>query len=160
MKKNKNMSLTLEQAKSKLEHFCAYQDRCHAEVISKLYNLKVSSDLHDEILVYLINNKFLNEERFARSFARGKHRISGWGKNRILGELKIRKISANLIKIAMTEIDDTMYFETLNKLAEQRWQSLTDQDINKKTQKLIGFLHRKGYEMEYILDKVNDLQKE
>lgn len=154
------MSLTLEQAKNKLEHFCAYQDRCHTEVISKLYNLKVSSDLHDEILVYLINNKFLNEERFARSFARGKHRISGWGKNRILGELKIRKISANLIKIAMTEIDDTMYFETLNKLAEQRWQSLTDKDINKKTQKLIGFLHRKGYEMEYILDKVNDLQKE
>ncbi|AJH16690.1 regulatory protein RecX [Myroides profundi] len=154
------MSLTLEQAKNKLEHFCAYQDRCHTEVISKLFNLKVSSDLHDEILVYLINNKFLNEERFARSFARGKHRISGWGKNRILGELKIRKISANLIKIAMTEIDDTMYFETLNKLAEQRWQSLTDKDINKKKQKLIGFLHRKGYEMEYILDKVNDLQKE
>ncbi len=154
------MSLTLEQAKNKLEHFCAYQDRCHTDVISKLYNLKVSSDLHDEILVYLINNKFLNEERFARSFARGKHRISGWGKNKILGELKIRKISANLIKIAMTEIDDTMYFETLNKLAEQRWQSLTDKDINKKKQKLIGFLHRKGYEMEYILDKVNDLQKE
>lgn len=154
------MSLTLEQAKNKLEHFCAYQDRCHTEVISKLYNLKVSSDLHGEILVYLINNKFLNEERFARSFTRGKHRISGWGKNRILGELKIRKISANLIKIAMTEIDDTMYFETLNKLAEQRWQSLTDKDINKKKQKLIGFLHRKGYEMEYILDKVNDFQKE
>ena len=154
------MSLTLEQAKNKLEHFCAYQDRCHTEVISKLYNLRVSTDLHDEILVYLINNKFLNEERFARGFARGKHRISGWGKNRILGELKIRKISANLIKIALTEIDDNMYFETLNKLAEQRWQSLTDQDINKKTQKLIGFLHRKGYEMEYILDKVNDLQKE
>ncbi|MDM1397079.1 regulatory protein RecX [Myroides odoratimimus] len=154
------MYLTLEQAKNKLEHFCAYQDRCHAEVISKLYNLKVSSDLHDEILVYLINNKFLNEERFARSFARGKHRISGWGKNRIIGELKLKKISANLIKIAMTEIEDTMYFETLNKLAEQRWHSITDKDLNKKTQKLIGYLHRKGYEMEYILDKVNDLQKE
>lgn len=151
-------SLTFEQAKSKLEHFCAYQDRCHAEVISKLYNLKISQSIHDEIIVHLIEHKFLNEERFACNFARGKHRISGWGKNRILGELKLRKISSFLINKAMLEITDEMYFETLDKIAIQRWNSLTDTDINKKTQKIIGYLHRKGYEMEYILDKIEELK--
>lgn len=158
MEENKTTYLSLEQAKNKLEHFCAYQDRCHAEVVTKLYNLKVSPSLHDEVIVHLIEHKFLNEERFACSFARGKHRISGWGKNRILGELKLRKITSFLIKKAMLEITDEMYFETLDRIAVQKWNSLTDQDLNKKAQKVIGYLHRKGYEMEYILDKLEELK--
>ncbi|WP_080752498.1 regulatory protein RecX [Myroides marinus] len=158
MEENKIKYLSLEQAKNKLEHFCAYQNRCHAEVVTKLYNLKVTPSLHDEVIVHLIEHKFLNEERFACSFARGKHRISGWGKNRILGELKLRKISSFLIKKAMLEITDEMYFETLDRIAAQKWNSLTDTDITKKTQKLIGYLHRKGYEMEYITDKIEELK--
>jgi regulatory protein len=158
LEENKIKYLSLEQAKNKLEHFCAYQDRCHAEVVTKLYNLKVTPSLHDEVIVYLIEHKFLNEERFACSFARGKHRISGWGKNRILGELKLRKISSFLIKKAMLEITDEMYFETLDRIAVQKWNSLTDQDPHKKAQKVIGYLHRKGYEMEYILDKLEELK--
>lgn len=158
MENNNYTYLTLEQAKNKLEHFCAYQDRCHAEVITKLYNLKVSTALHDDIIVHLIDHKFLNEERFACSFARGKHRISGWGKNRILAELKFRKISSYLITIAMKEITDDLYFETLHRISTLRWDALTDGDLNKKSQKLIGYLHRKGYEMEFILDKVAELK--
>ncbi|MCC9042042.1 RecX family transcriptional regulator [Myroides sp. M-43] len=158
MENKKSTYLTLTQVKNKLEHFCAYQERCHTEVTTKLYNLKISSEEHDEIIVHLIEHNFLNEERFACSFARGKHRISGWGKNRILGELKMRKISSFLIKKAFREIDDEMYFETLHKIALVKWNSLTDEDNNKKNQKLIGYLHRKGYEMEYILDKLTDLQ--
>jgi len=158
LEENKTTYLSLEQAKNKLEHFCAYQDRCHAEVVTKLYNLKVSPSLHDEVIVHLIEHKFLNEERFACSFARGKHLISGWGKNRILGELKLRKITSFLIKKAMLEITDEMYFETLDRITVQKWNSLTDQDLNKKAQKVIGYLHRKGYEMEYILDKLEELK--
>lgn len=158
MDNNNTPYLTFEQAKNKLEHFCAYQDRCHSEVITKLFNLKVSSDIHDEIIVHLIEHKFLNEERFACSFARGKHRISGWGKNRILGELKLRKISSYLINKAMEELNDELYFDTLERISSQKWNSLTDQDLNKKAQKLIGYLHRKGYEMEYILDKLEELK--
>lgn len=158
MENNYTTYLTIEQAKNKLEYFCAYQERCHTEVTSKLFNLKISSSYHDEIIVHLIENNFLNEERFACSFARGKHRISSWGRNRIIAELKLRKISSFLIKKAMQEITDEMYFESFEKIATQKWITLTDEDINKKAQKLIGFLHRKGYEMEFILDKITELK--
>lgn len=150
--------LTLEQAKNKLEYFCVYQERCHAEITSKLFSLKISTSYHDEIIVHLIDHNFLNEERFACSFARGKHRISSWGRNRIIAELKLRKISSFLIKQAMLEITDEMYFETFNKISTLKWVNLTDKDLYKKAQKLIGYLHRKGYEMEFILEKITELQ--
>ncbi|WP_010257004.1 regulatory protein RecX [Myroides injenensis] len=159
MEQNKNTILTLNQAKSKLEHYCAYQDRCHAEVINKLYNLKIPTDEHDAIIVHLIEHNFLNEERFARSYSRGKHRISGWGKNRIIAELKSRKISDYLIKKALEELTDDLYFETLDKIAEQKWHSLDSLDIYQKEQKFISYLQRKGYEMEYIFDKIKELKK-
>lgn len=151
--------MSYEQAINKLEYYCAYQERCHKEVINKLYTLKISSAMHDEIIVHLIENNFLNEQRFATSFARGKHRISGWGKNRIITELKIRNISPFLIKKALKEIDDTMYYQTLEKISQQRWENLTDQDIEKKKMKLMGFLHRKGYEYDLIQDILLELLK-
>lgn len=159
MEQNKKTFLTLNQAKSKLEHYCAYQDRCHSEVINKLYNLKVPVNEHDDIIVHLIEHNFLNEERFARNYSRGKHRISGWGKNRIIAELKSRKISDYLIRKALEELTDELYFDTLDKIAEQKWHSLSTLDIYQKEQKLISHLLRKGYEMEYIIDKLKELKK-
>ena len=84
---------TINEATKKLEHYCAYQDRCHEEVIQKLRSMKMDSDEIDAIIVHLIASNFLNESRFACSFARGKHRIKHWGKIRIVNELKFRKIS-------------------------------------------------------------------
>ena len=75
-----NQFFTQKEALQKLEHFCAYQERCHAEVVTKLYSLKMSPDEIDTIVVQLIENNFLNETRFACSFARGKHRIKSWGR--------------------------------------------------------------------------------
>ena len=86
-------TLTIKEIKLKLEHFCAYQDRCHNEVIQKMRGMAIDSNTIDEIVVYLIQNQFLNEERFACSFARGKHRIKNWGNIRIINELKARNIS-------------------------------------------------------------------
>ncbi|MHC5202059.1 regulatory protein RecX [Myroides sp. LJL119] len=151
--------LTINQAIKKLEYFCAYQERSHQEVINKLFSLKVPFDQHDQIIVHLIENNFLNEERFALSFARGKHRINGWGKNRIVSELKFRNISNYLIKKALREIDDQMYLKTLHDIAYARWSSINETSVEKKKLKLQGFLHRKGYEYDLINEILLDLVK-
>ncbi len=90
--------LTVAEAQQKLEHYCAYQERCHQEVVNKLQELGMIPAAIDAIISSLIQNNYLNEMRFAQSFARGKFRIKKWGKNRILRELKLRNISNYNIK--------------------------------------------------------------
>ena len=87
-----NEKLTVAEAQLKLEYYCSYQERCHQEVVQKLYDFGIKSNETAAIVVHLIQHNFLNEERFARSFARGKHRIKHWGKIRIVNELKQRQI--------------------------------------------------------------------
>ncbi len=151
--------LSFEQAINKLEYYCAYQERCHKDVINKMYDLKIAKQMHDAIIVHLIEHNFLNEERFALSFARGKHRISSWGKNRIVTELKIRNISNYLITKALKELDDQMYYSTLEKIALQRWNNLTDTNLDKKKAKIMAYLIRKGYEYELVQDMISYLLK-
>ena len=146
-------------ARAKLEAYCAYQERCHDEVSAKLRALGQEQDVADEIIVHLINNNYLNEERFARSFARGKHRIKHWGKVRIVSELKFRNISAPLIKAALTEIDDGEYLDTFETLADRHWSSITESNILKKRKKFCDFLLRKGYESQLIYSKVQELEQ-
>ena len=150
---------TIKQATQKLEHYCAYQDRCHEEVIQKLRSMKMDLDEIDQIIVRLIADNFLNEERFACSFARGKHRIKHWGKIRIVNELKFRKISATLIKIALKEIDDSDYFEIFDALADKHWETITERNTMKKRKKFCDYLLRKGWETELIYQKVKELEK-
>ncbi|MEL7222150.1 MAG: regulatory protein RecX [Bacteroidota bacterium] len=105
--------LTKEQALKKLQHYCAYQDRCHSEVRTKLIELGVYGDTLEEIMADLIIEKFLDEERFARSYSRGKFNLKKWGRMRIRRELKFRKISAYCIKKGLSEIDEEAYRATL-----------------------------------------------
>jgi regulatory protein len=84
---------TLEEAKRALEHYCIYQDRCHKEVEEKLSKMRLIPEIIEEVIPHLISENFLNETRFAQSFARGKFRIKQWGKNRIVAELKQRCIT-------------------------------------------------------------------
>ena len=112
-------SLTKEQALQKLKHYCAWQERCHQDVTSKLYQLGVRKQQHDEIIANLIEENYLNEERFAISFARGHFRMKHWGRVKIKYELKMRKISDYCIKQALKEIDDTEYEDALKKLIEK-----------------------------------------
>ena len=96
---------TTQELKQKLEHFCAYQERCHQEIIQKMRGMAIDSESIDEIVVHLIQNQFLSEERFACTFARGKHRIKHWGNIKIINELKARNISQAIISIALKEIN-------------------------------------------------------
>jgi regulatory protein len=124
-----------------------------------LISMKMNSDEIDEIMVHLINNNFLNEERFACSFARGKHRIKHWGKIRIVNELKFKKIAQTLITIALKEITPEEYNTTFHTLAEKHWESIRESNTVKKRKKFCDYLLRRGYESNLIFEKVKELEK-
>ena len=150
----------LSEAKLKLEHYCAYQDRCHDEVIAKLRSLRMTSEETDLIVVHLIDHNFLNEERFACSFARGKHRIKYWGKIRIVNELKSRHISQYNINTALKEITIEEYSNTFDSLATRTWDGMTESNTLKRRKKFCDFLLRKGYESGLVWEKVKELENE
>ena len=142
------------EIKKKLEYYCSYQDRCHQEVQEKLRPFSLSTIEKDSIVVHLIQENYLNEERFARSFARGKHRIKHWGKNRIVNELKQRAISQPNIKLALQEITEEEYLETFAKLSERLWDSIRESNALKKRKKFCDYLLRKGWESNLVYEKV------
>jgi len=148
----------LHEIQLKLEHYCAYQDRCHKEVTHKLYQLGANQEERDTIIIHLITQNFLNEERFARSFARGKHRIKHWGKIRITNELKIRNINQTLINLALKEIEPEEYIATFEELADRNWISISENDLLKKRKKFCDYMLRRGFESNLIYDKVKELE--
>ncbi|GAA3760134.1 regulatory protein RecX [Flavobacterium ginsengiterrae] len=150
---------TPKEALQKLEHFCAYQERCHDEVVSKLYSLKMTSDEINLIVVQLIEGNFLNETRFACSFARGKHRMKSWGKIRITNELKARHISSTNIALALKEISPEEYFQTFENLSERCWNSIHEKNALKKRKKFCDYILRRGYESDLVYEKVKELEQ-
>jgi regulatory protein len=149
---------SVKEAIHKIEHFCAYQERCHNEVEQKLRAMKMDSNEIDEILAHLIQENYLNESRFACSFARGKHRIKFWGKVRIVNELKFRNISTYNINLALKEITAEEYEANFNALAERNWHAIKEANGLKKRKKCCDFLLRKGYESNLVYEKVKKLE--
>lgn len=148
-----SQSFTFNEIRDKLAKYCAYQDRCQWEVENKLREFNLIPEARDQILIYLIQNKFLNEERFAKSFARGKFYQKNWGKNKIKMELKKRWIPSNLIEIGLKEIDSNDYFETAEKLYQKKVESLqSERESFKKKAKIRNYLLQKGFESEIIAD--------
>ncbi len=160
MNKFPNSYVSVADAQKKLEHYCAYQERCHEEVIQKSRSLALSDNEIDELIVYLIANNYLNEERFAQSFARGKHRIKHWGKIRIVNELKFRKISQYNINTALKEISNEEYANTFHSLAERIWETISEKNVMKKRKKFCEYMLRKGFESNLIYEKIKDLENE
>jgi len=152
-----NQGISVNDAIKKLEYYCSYQDRCYKEVTMKLKSLGMFQTAIDHILDHLVANNFLNEERFAKSFARGKHKFKYWGKRRIEQELKFRDISSYNIKTALKEIESD-YLPNFYALAERKWQNTTETSLEKKKRKWVDFLMRKGYESNLIFDLLKDLQ--
>ncbi|WP_299604963.1 regulatory protein RecX [uncultured Aquimarina sp.] len=140
-----------------MEHYCAYQDRCHKDISEKLSTMKLIPEAKEKIILHLIEHNFLNEERFAKSFARGKFRIKKWGKQRITRELKFRQISEYCIKKALQEIPENEYLETFHNIAEKKFESITVTDNYKKRKKLIDYLLYRGWENQLVFDKVTEL---
>jgi len=144
---------TKEQALQKAKQYCAYQERCHSEVKEKLYSFGLWKVDVEELLSKLIEEDYLNEERFAIQFAGGRFRIKQWGRVKIRYELKQKQVSEYLIKKALKEIDEKDYQKTLQKLFEQKQKQLSSEK-NKfiKKRKLQDFLLQKGFELQLIAE--------
>ena len=115
---------TPEQSLQKIKQYCAYQERCHAEVRDKLYSFGLHKNEVEEIISTLITENYLNEERFAIHFAGGKFRMKQWGKIKIKQALKYKQVSDYCIKKALKEIDVDEYEKTFQKLTQQKLKSL------------------------------------
>lgn len=136
--------------------FCAYRDRSHKEVEEKLKEMNMIPAAQEQIIIKLMQENFLNEERFARSFVRGKFRIKKWGRIKIKQELKLKDISNPVIKIALTEIDESDYISTLHEVAEKKVRLLKESNPFKKRKKLADHLLRRGYEASLVYEITED----
>jgi len=148
----------LKEAIKKMERYCVYQERCHLEVQQKMYGWALTEEQKDTIIVHLIAQNFLNEERFALEFTISKFHQKKWGKVRLENELKSRKLSNYLIKKAIDSIPNQEYEETFHQLAEKTWNGINEKDSFKKRKKVGDFLLRKGYESDKIYEKIKELK--
>jgi regulatory protein len=145
---------------SKLQHYCAYQERCHSEVKYKCLELGLHGEEVDEAIAELVSENFLNEERFAKAFAGGKFRSKQWGRKKILAELKQRQVSAYCIKKGMEEIDADDYEQTLTILATRKYESLRGEEPFKRKYKTVQHLLQKGYEQDLAQPIVEQIAKD
>jgi len=146
---------TVDEAQKVLENYCAYQERCHKDVKSKLKEMKMIPEAIDNILVHLIEQKYLNEERFAKAFVRGKFRIKKWGKSRLVRELKFREISKYSIESGLSEINPEEYLEVLDELVKKRIAQVKEPHPYKKKRKIADYLLYRGWESHLIYEKLN-----
>lgn len=148
---------TPQQAKEKIQRYCAYQERSHQEVRSKLYTYGLYRNDVEEILSSLIADGFLNEERFAKAFAGGKFRMKKWGRIKIAHALEAKGVSKNCIRIGLKEVEENVYLQTLQQLLIQKHQSLEEENDYVLRDKLSRYAILKGYEPELVWKQVNDL---
>lgn len=150
MKNNKYIKLTPSQALLKAANYCAYQERCHIEVLKKLSEWGIWGIDAQEILLTLIEQNYLNEERFAIAFAGGKFRVKHWGKVKIKLELKQRDISEYCLNKALNEISDQDYLHTLNEQIDKKWAETKDKNLLSKRAKVARYVIGKGFEQDLI----------
>ncbi|MES2591532.1 MAG: RecX family transcriptional regulator [Bacteroidota bacterium] len=144
--------LTRAQAMIRAQASCAYQERCQQEMRDKLYEWGLHSADVENIIAELITDNFLNEERFAKTFAGGKFRIKKWGKIKIKIELKRRKISDYCIRRAMLEISDMDYIKTLQQLIIKKSKDIKGGKTQVKNYKIAQYAISRGFEGDLVWD--------
>ena len=155
MKKLRNAKVhTLVTALEAGRKYCAYQERSQMEVRNKLYELGLNSHEVEQAIVALIEENFINEERFARAYARGKFRIKKWGKIKIERGLKSRNISSYCIRMAFEEIDNKEYLSTLDELLEQISHSVSESDLIKRNFIIAQKATARGFEPDIVWNQI------
>lgn len=144
------MTDRLLDALRKAASFCVYQERTQQEVRERLNDWDVYDDDAEEVIAELITQNYLNEERFAKSFAGGKFRVKHWGKRKIKQHLQQRGITGYNLDQAMKEIKPDDYKEALAELLDKKRQSIRDDNPLVVKQKLVRFALSKGYESDLI----------
>ena len=154
-KTNKTTDEKLAYAKS--EHYCAYQERSQQEVRDKLYEWGLRADAVENIISKLISGNFLNEERFAKAYAKGKFNQKGWGKLKIKQGLKFKKVPDVLIKKALQGINDDDYLKALQNVLTKKAYTVVEKDPFKRKYKLQQYALSRGYESDLIGDVLRGL---
>ncbi|HRX00761.1 MAG TPA: RecX family transcriptional regulator [Cyclobacteriaceae bacterium] len=142
--------LSPEQALQKIYHYCAYQERSHKEVRNKLYGYGLWRNQVEDLVTRLITEGYLNEERFAKSFAGGKFRMKKWGKVKITRELEAHGLTPRCIRQGLNEIDQSDYQRTLETLITKKWDATEESNAFKKKDKVARYAIMKGYEPDLV----------
>ena len=152
------LNIGTDRALEKIKHFCGYQERNHREVKEKLFSFGLYKDQIETLISVLIQEDYLNEERYAMAFARGKFRMKGWGKIKIKYELKQQQISDYCIKKALQAIEEEDYIQAFTKVFDEKIKTLkSEKNIFIKKKKLQSFLLQRGFESFLISEKLNKL---
>ncbi|WP_336691002.1 MULTISPECIES: regulatory protein RecX [unclassified Chryseobacterium] len=149
-------SFTFDEIKMKLVNYCVYQDRCHAEVEQKMREFLLIDEAKEEILLYLMKENYLNEERFTRSYIRGKFYIKHWGKTKIKIHLKQKQISDKLINLCFDEIDEDDYGKTIRRIYQDYYDKQSGLKEYQRKAKTIKYLMSRGFEYEKIIDNFDN----
>lgn len=147
---------TAKQALDKIKSYCAYQERCHSEVRTKLSGWYLNDDEIEQVIAQLISENYLNEQRFALAYAGGKFRIKKWGKNKIIASLKRKGISTPCIKIAIAGIDDDEYINAIKDLLTQKKKETKGKNIFRQKALLHTYLIGKGFENDLVYKFINE----
>ena len=148
-----------KEALIKAANFCAYQERTQKEVRGKLAELEVVGNEAEQIIACLIENNYLNEERFARIFAGSKFRQKKWGRLKIKQELKMRGVSDYCLRAGMSEIGGDDYMETLQTIIEKKNREIKESNPLIKKQKIVKYALSKGFEQDLVFDVVREILK-
>ena len=149
-----------EEAFEKLKNWCAYQERSQQDVRRKLYGFKLAEEESENIIVKLIEENFLNEERFALAFAGGKFRIKHWGKQKIKVELRKHKVSEYCINKALNSLGDENYDSEMIKLIEKKVVQSKQSDRIRQYYSVLNYMVSKGYESDKVSKELNKLIEE
>ncbi|WP_336732942.1 regulatory protein RecX [Chryseobacterium sp. VD8] len=149
-------SFTFDEIKMKLVNYCVYQDRCHAEVEQKMREFLLIDEAKEEILLYLMKENYLNEERFTRSYIRGKFYIKHWGKTKIKIHLKQKQVSDKLINLCFDEIDEDDYGKTIRRIYQDYYDKQSGLKEYQRKAKTIKYLMSRGFEYEKIIDNFDN----
>lgn len=154
--------LSKEEALQKLRHYCAYQERCHKEVKDKLYGFGLSRDDVEESISTLIQENYLNEERYAVEFAGGHFRSKQWGRVKIGYELKMKGVSQYCINKALRSIDEDDYLKTIRTLISKKRSSIKDEELKswQRNQKVTAYLAQRGFESQLVQQELRQIAEE
>ena len=149
--------LSVEQIQKKIEYYCSYQERCHTEVFNKIMKLTTCIKDANSVITKLIDDGYLNETRFCKEFSIGKFNYKNWGKNRIIYELKKRKISNKNIEIGLNEIDKDTYIKKFNELFEKQHNKHNMKNDLYTKKKIFDYFSFRGWDKDLIFKKLNKL---
>ena len=154
-KSNYDIKILIEQ----LKNYCAIQERCSKDILTKMKSWRITNKNQNKILNILIQEDFINDKRYSKSFCRGKFRIKKWGKLKIMNELKRKNINPTTIMSSLNEINDIDYIKELDTQFNKKKQSINSLKFYDKKKKIAIYLIGKGYESHLVWEKLRELKE-